>query len=97
MLEKDRIKWIKDILSKKSDSYPVVKYFSQKNGDFGDFEGVQFDSERKGGHIYFWSSGIINYQIYDYTLERELVEDALIEVDAGQSLELVLADFFENL
>jgi len=56
------------------------KYINEKNGDFGDLSGVQFDSEKMGGYIYFWSSGVVGYQLYDYFKDEEIVKDSTEDV-----------------
>ena len=50
-----------------------VKVISASGGDFGDLKGMQFDSERCGGYLYFWSSGTIEYHLVDYELGEEIV------------------------
>lgn len=50
-----------------------LKVISASNGDFGDLEGMQFDSDRCGGYLYFWSSGGIEYQLVDYEQGYEVV------------------------
>lgn len=50
-------------------------YVDEKDSDLGDLSGVQFDSNKIGGYIYFWSSGYVGYQLVDYQRELELVED----------------------
>ena len=57
-----------------------LKYVNDIDGDLGDLSGVQFDSNRVGGYIYFWSSGYVGYQLVDYENESELVEDTTEEV-----------------
>lgn len=57
-----------------------LKYVDDKEGDLGDLSGVQFDSDKMGGYIYFWSSGYVGYQLVDYEKELELVEDTTEEV-----------------
>lgn len=52
-----------------------LKYVDEKDSDLGDLSGVQFDSDKIGGYIYFWSSGYVGYQLVDYQRELELVED----------------------
>lgn len=57
-------------------------YVDEKGGDLGDLSGVQFDSKKMGGYIYFWSSGYVGYQLVDYLKEVELVEDTTEEISS---------------
>lgn len=65
-----------------------LKYVNEENGDLGSLTGVQFDSEEKGGYIYFWSSGHIGFQLVDYEEGIEIVEDTIQEL-ASKSYEQV--------
>ena len=57
-----------------------LKYVDEKGGDLGDLSGVQFDSYKKGGYVYFWSSGYVGFQLVDYEKELEVVEDTTEEI-----------------
>lgn len=70
-----------------SDDYEL-KYVDEKGGDLGDLQGVQFDSNEKGGYIYFWSSGYVGYQLVDYNKGVEIVKDMTQEVDNKSYSEL---------
>jgi hypothetical protein len=50
-----------------------IKIITADNGDFGDLKGMQFDSDRCGGYLYFWSSGTIDFHLVDYELGDEIV------------------------
>ncbi|WP_218420068.1 hypothetical protein [Alteromonas lipotrueae] len=57
-----------------------LKYVDEKDGDLGDLSGVQFDLDKKGGYVYFWSSGYVGFQLVDYEKELEVVEDTTEEI-----------------
>lgn len=57
-----------------------IKYINEKNGDLGDLSGVQFNSNKMGGYIYFWGTGYVSYQLVNYEKELELVEDTTEEI-----------------
>lgn len=95
MIFQNRIIWFRQKLNERI--YSEIKFISEKNGDFGDLEGVQFNSDEKGGYIYFWSSGYISFQIVDYINGKEIVKDTLIEVKDDALLNEVLRDFIKNL
>ncbi len=97
MLQKERIKWFKHTCENKWKKYANIKWISETEGDLGDLEGLQFDSEDQGGYIYFWSSGYVTYEIYDYVLGENIVEDTSIEIRQGQSLEKSLYHFLKML
>ena len=95
MIHQKRMNWFKQILNE--NIYPDIKYISEKNGDFGDLEGAQFNSNEKGGYIYFWSSGYVSFQIVDYLIGEEIIKDTLIEVKEDIQLNDILKDFLEKL
>jgi hypothetical protein len=97
MIHKQRIDRFKKTYKEKLNYYTSIKNISEKDSDFGDIEGIQFDSEQKGGFIYFWSSGYINFHLYDYILDEEIVKDTLIEVDKNGALQDILSDFISKL
>ncbi|WP_250655936.1 hypothetical protein [Alkalimarinus coralli] len=78
-----------------SDTFEL-KYIDEKDGDLGDLSGVQFDSEKIGGYIYFWSSGYVGYQLVDYLEEVELVEDTTEEV-LSRSYDEILKPLISHL
>lgn len=57
-----------------------LKIIDVKESDLGDLLGVQFDSDKKGGYIYFWSSGVVGFQLVDYEHDTELVEDTTEDI-----------------
>jgi hypothetical protein len=73
-----------------------LKFVNEEGGDLGDLAGVQFDSEQKGGYIYFWSSGYIGFQLVDYVSEIELVDDTTEEV-GSRSYDEVFKDLVLKL
>ncbi|MFN3301339.1 MAG: hypothetical protein ACK41Z_14225 [Sediminibacterium sp.] len=62
-----------------------IKYVNER-GDLGELNGIQFDSEKKGGYIYFWSSGYIGLQLVDYEKGEEIISDILLK-EADNSLD----------
>ena len=47
----------------------------------GNMQGVQFEREEDGGYLYFWSSGYIGMQFFDYVADEEVIEDSMIKED----------------
>lgn len=66
-----------------------LKFISEEGDDFGNLEGVQIESAKKGGHIYFWSFGMFNYHFYDFEKEVDLVKDTFEEYDNEEFRELL--------
>jgi hypothetical protein len=46
---------------------------SGRQGDFGDLEGFEFNSERCGGFLYLWSSGNCEFHLVDYVRSVEVI------------------------
>ena len=76
------IQWFKTEIAPKLVGY-TLKYVDGE-GDFGKLNGVQFDSEKLGGYIYFWEQGYIALQLMNYKTDIELVEDSLLEVESEE-------------
>ena len=49
------------------------KAISGKQGDFGDLEGFEFNSERCGGFFHLWSSGTCEVHLVDYVRGVEVI------------------------
>ncbi len=49
------------------------KKISGRRGDFGDLEGFEFNAERCGGFLYFWSDGNCEFQLVDYVRSVEVI------------------------
>lgn len=73
-----------------------LKLVKEDGGDLGDLSGIQFDSEKKGGYVYFWSSGFVGFQLVDYINGIELVEDTTMEI-GFRSFQEVFNDLILNL
>jgi len=63
----------------------------------GALEGLEFNSDLKGGYIFFWSSNYIGFQIVDYISGEEIIKDTLVEVNQQQSLDEILSIFIKNI
>jgi hypothetical protein len=60
---------------------------SAEQGDFGDLEGIQFDSDHCGGFLYFWSSGSMQFHLFDYQSDTEVVPNTLESVDTREMVQ----------
>ena len=49
------------------------------NGDLGDLIGIEFNSDKFGGYIDFWSNGFLAFQLLNYESGNDIVEDTLLE------------------
>lgn len=47
----------------------VVQYDFFEKGDFGDLQIISFENEMLAGGIYFWSSGVLSADIFNYQAE----------------------------
>jgi hypothetical protein len=93
MEKNEDINWFKIHVAPNLIEYEIsYKYF--ENGDFGDLNQVEFNSQLFGGGIDFWGMGYIGIFIYDYTKElqvenklydpseKQLAMDALIDMQS---------------
>lgn len=83
ILHVERSNWAKDILLPVLSDQCEIKLVTGEKGDFGDLDGFQFDSERFGGFLYFWSSGMVEYHLVNYKDGIEIlpITSKVIEVD----------------
>lgn len=65
------------------------KDFSSIKGDLGVLEGVQFNSETVGGHLYFWGSGFVEFELAQLDPFVEIIPDTMIEAEATNFDELL--------
>jgi hypothetical protein len=65
------LEWFKKEVSPDLLNYKIT-YRSYKNGDFGDLDQVIIESKILEGGIYFWSSGWLGIDLYDYEKEELL-------------------------
>ena len=64
--------WFKDKIETKMNGYEIhYRFFSQ--GGFGSLNQVEFNSERIGGGIDFWSEGWIGIHLVEYSTGNELL------------------------
>jgi hypothetical protein len=73
------------------------KSVSAKQGDFGDLEGVQFDSDHCGGLLYFWSSGSIQCHLYDYKLDVEVILNSLEPMGTDEAIRMFVNSFIQKV
>ncbi|SNY94205.1 hypothetical protein [Flagellimonas pacifica] len=64
--------WFKEnIMSYLSEFEVIEKKFSE--GDFGDLEQIEFNSEKISGNIDFWSLGWVGVFVWDNICESEML------------------------
>ena len=77
------------------DKYEIKKV-SSDTSDLGKLEGLEFNTDEKGGYIFFWSSGYIGYQLVDFEKEIELIEDTTEEL-GDRSYDDVFGELIKKL
>jgi hypothetical protein len=64
--------WFKENIISHLESYDIQeKSFS--NGDFGDLEQIEFNSEKISGNIDFWSKGWVGVFVWNNICESEML------------------------
>lgn len=77
------------------DKYEVIDR-AERDGDLGELVGVEFNSDQKGGYVFFWGNGYIGFQLVDYINELELVEDSLVKMETDD-FDVLLGDLLGQL
>lgn len=67
------------------------KNVSGKQGDFGDLEGFEFNSEQCGGFLYLWSSGYCEFHLVDYVRSIEVIPITLRVIATAEDADEVLS------
>ena len=66
-----------------------LKYVEGDDAAMGELRGVQIDSTRGGGYMYFWSSGYVAFQFMDYRSDEEIIEDTTIRADMSTARDVI--------
>jgi len=74
-----------------------VKSIAAENGDFGDLDGFEFNSEIYGGFLYFWSSAILEYHLVNYKTGMEVIPITVKGIETEDSTEEILRPFMNEL
>ncbi|GAA5107833.1 hypothetical protein GCM10023211_09360 [Orbus sasakiae] len=83
--------YIKNNVSPKLTNYKLT-YSSYPSGDFGSLERVVVEGRNKMGGIDVWSKGWLDINIYDLTLDKEVM-NILLEPSETQEQEIAIAKF----
>jgi len=66
------INWFKEEVESSLKDYEIKYKFFEK-GDFGLLHQVEFNSDKRGGEIDFWSTGWLSVHLVDYIKGEELI------------------------
>ncbi|WP_177730462.1 hypothetical protein [Flavobacterium inviolabile] len=66
------INWFKEEIEPYLEGYEIKYKFFEK-GDFGSLNQVEFNAEKLGGEIDFWSTGWLGVHLVDYIKGKELL------------------------
>lgn len=92
-LSEDLWAWAREHVIAPLGGHLEVKSVSALDGDFGSLKGFQFDSNACGGFLYFWESGVVEYQLVDYKAGVEVVPITTVRMESRESTLEVLAQF----
>lgn len=73
-----------------------LKRVSESDSDLGALEGLEFNSDEKGGYIFFWSTGYVGYQFVDYQSGVEVVKDSTEKLNQ-RTYEEVFQEILDNI
>jgi hypothetical protein len=66
------VNWFKKNIEPSLKGYEII-YKSFERGDFGSLNQVEFNSEKQGGEIDFWSTGWLGIHLVDYIKGEEIL------------------------
>jgi len=89
------LKWFEEKFSSKLQNLQTEKS-SFKDGQFGDLERIEFESEKKFGTIEFWSQGWINMDIYDCNIDDQIF-NILLSPDEKDTMISKIEEFIDLL
>ena len=93
----DRSAWAKEHLSRLLGDGFEIESVPSGVGDFGSLDGFQFNSDRFGGFVYFWSSGNIEFHLVDYESGNEVVPITLVQGNEYESTEAAIGRLTESI
>lgn len=70
------LNWFKEKMEPFLKGYEIKYKFFEK-GDFGSLNQVEFNTEKNGGEIDFWSTGWLSIHFVDYVKGEEQINDFL--------------------
>ena len=73
-----------------------LEYSSFPDGDFGDLERIELEGFNKLGTVEFWSKGWIGIDIYDCTIEGQVM-NVLLSPEEKESVPQAFERFIEIL
>lgn len=56
----------------------VSKVVTGLDSMLGNLYGIQLESKSIGGHVYFWDTGTINYNLFSFEKEEDIIEEITI-------------------
>jgi hypothetical protein len=92
---KINIKWFKCEIAPMLKDFEI-EYDNFEKGDFGDLERVEFNNDKRGGEVDFWSSGYIGIHSMDYQ-SGEVLLNILFEPEKDKEVEQTLRSLIELL
>lgn len=73
-----------------------LEYSSFTDGNFGDLERIELEGFNKLGTVEFWSRGWVSIDIYDCTIDEQVM-NILLSPEEGRAVSKALDRFIEIL
>ena len=89
--------WLKNTLKPQIDGLYEIMDISESDGDFGPLEGIQFNSPKQGGYIYFWGNGLLDFHMVNYQSMEEIIPTTMVEANTLQDIQTNLKDLIKLL
>jgi hypothetical protein len=89
------VRWFKENFELLLAGYDI-EYRYYENGDFGNLDQVEFNSDVKGGEIDFWSSGWLGIHLVNYSSGNEL-QNIFLNPEQTAEQEVALAELKKML
>jgi len=93
----DKSAWARQHLSRLLGDGFCIESVPGGAGDFGNLDGFEFNSDRFGGYLYFWSSGNIEFHLVDYESGNEVVPITLVGPTEYVATEDAIGVLVENI
>jgi hypothetical protein len=93
----DKSAWARQHLSRLLGEEFEIESVPAGVGDFGNLDGFQFNSDKFGGFVYFWSSGNIEFHLVDYERGNEVVPITLVQGNEYESTEAAIGRLTESI
>jgi hypothetical protein len=68
------------------------------SNNLGALSGVDFDSEKYSGYLYYWTNGYFDFMVYDMVERNEVIPITVVESESYENNEIIskVLEYFKD-